>query len=370
MVVASVTELERLAASADVVIECGAPGFDPPVDATVLARLRAEHPSLVTVSLTPFGGSGPKSEWAATDLTIVAAGGQLALTGDADRPPVRISLPQAWLHAAAEGAFGALLALAERTRSGLGQHVDVSAQQCVLQCTQTAMLTAAVGAQPYGRVAGGIKVGPYTLRLVYPAADGHVSITFLFGSMVGPFTQRLMRWVHEEGFCDEATRDLDYVEFFNLMFSGELDPATMQRATDAVAAFTATRSKAELLAGAVARRLLIAPVTTTADVAASEQLAARELWDVVDGIRCPGPFVRAPAAPLRRLGRPPLLGEHDALSDVLSDVTFDVSSSRRAEADVDEAPITGGPPWYPLRRRPRSDRARGGGRWTGSRSWT
>ena len=336
VIVSSINELEGLAASADVVIECGAPGFDPPVDATTLARLRAEHPTLVTVSLTPFGGSGPKAQWAATDLTIVAAGGQLALTGDADRPPVRISLPQAWLHAAAEGAFGALLALAERARSGLGQHVDVSAQQCVLQCTQTAMLTAAVGAQPYGRVAGGIKVGPYTLRLVYPAADGHVSITFLFGSMVGPFTQRLMRWVHEEGFCDEATRDLDYVEFFNLMFSGALDPATMQRATDAVAAFTATRTKAELLAGAVARRLLIAPVTTTADVAASEQLAARELWDVLDSIRCPGPFVRAPAVPLRRLGRPPLLGEHDALPEVASDV-----SSRRADADVDEAPMTG-----------------------------
>ena len=165
----------------------------------------------------------------------------------------------------------------------------------MLQCTQTAMLAAAVGAPAYGRVAGGIKVGPYTLRLVYPASDGHVSITFLFGSMVGPFTQRLMRWVHEEGFCDEATRDLNYVEFFNLMFSGRLDPATMQQATDAVAAFTATRSKAELMAGAVERRLLIAPVTTTADVVASEQLAARDMWDVVDGVRCPGPFARAPA---------------------------------------------------------------------------
>jgi crotonobetainyl-CoA:carnitine CoA-transferase CaiB-like acyl-CoA transferase len=267
----------------------------------------------VTVSLTPYGGEGPKADWAGTDLTVLAAGGQLVLNGDADRPPVRISLPQAWLHTALEGAIGALIALHERATSGHGQHVDVSAQQCVLQCTQTAMIAAAIGAPEYGRVAGGIKVGPYTLRLVYPAADGHVSITFLFGSMVGPFTQRLMRWVHESGFCDEAARDLNYIEFFDLIFTGALAPETLQRATDAVAAFTATKTKAELLAGAMERRLLIAPVTTTADVVASEQLAARDAWDDVEGIRCPGPFARASATPLRRLGRPPHLDEHGTM---------------------------------------------------------
>ena len=129
--------------------------------------------------------------------------------------------------------------------------------------------------------------------------------------MVGPFTQRLMRWVHEEGFCDEATRDLNYVEFFNLMFSGQLDPADHaagHRRGGRLHGDDAPRRSS--MAGAVERRLLIAPVTTTADVVASEQLAARDMWDVVDGVRCPGPFARASAVPLRRLARPPQLGEH------------------------------------------------------------
>jgi crotonobetainyl-CoA:carnitine CoA-transferase CaiB-like acyl-CoA transferase len=63
--------------------------------------LAAVNPRLVYVSITPFGQDGPKAAWRATDLTILAAGGPLVLTGDADRPPVRLPVPQAYLHAAA-----------------------------------------------------------------------------------------------------------------------------------------------------------------------------------------------------------------------------------------------------------------------------
>src|SRR6478609_1585113 len=80
----AVAQLERLAADADVLIECGAPLVD-------LAELRRRNPGLVTVSLSNFGESGPKAGWAATDLTLAAAAGQVALTGDRDRPPVRTS---------------------------------------------------------------------------------------------------------------------------------------------------------------------------------------------------------------------------------------------------------------------------------------
>ena len=48
------------------------------------------------------------------------------------------------------------------------------------------------------------------LQFVYPALDGYVSITLLFGEMIGPFTYRLMEWVHEEGHCDAAMRDWDW----------------------------------------------------------------------------------------------------------------------------------------------------------------
>src|SRR5207244_2681983 len=54
------------------------------------------------------------------------------LDGDADRPPVRISLPHAYNHAGAHAAVGAMVALFERGSSGLGQQVDVSLQESVV----------------------------------------------------------------------------------------------------------------------------------------------------------------------------------------------------------------------------------------------
>ncbi len=293
----------ELAATADVVIDCGARAD---VD---LAALRKANPALVTVSVTPYGEDGPKAAWPATDLTIAAAGGQLVLTGDADRPPVRISIPQSWLHGAAEAANGALIALWERSRSGLGQHVSASCQQAMMQCTQMSMLASLVGAPLYNRCAGGIRIGPYTAQFVYPAKDGHVSILFLFGAMIGPFTQRLMDWVHAEGHCSAEVRDLDWVDFFNQLFGGTLEPAVLANAVEAIGRLTVTKTKAELVAEAKRRRLLLAPVATLADVLASEQLAARDYWDVIDGVRYPGAIAKASATPLVPLGPPPALGE-------------------------------------------------------------
>ena len=39
----------------------------------------------------------------------------------------------------------------------------------------------------------------------------------MFGEMLGPYSQRLMNWVHEEGFCDESTRDQNWVDFFMMI---------------------------------------------------------------------------------------------------------------------------------------------------------
>src|SRR3954447_24418027 len=105
VVCASDDEVLDLVRTADVLLDNGQ--FDPAVAAAV-------NPGLVHVSVTAFGCDGPKSHWAASDLTVLAAGCAQALNGDEDRAPVRTSVPQAWLHAGAEAAVGALLALTER----------------------------------------------------------------------------------------------------------------------------------------------------------------------------------------------------------------------------------------------------------------
>nr|MBP6815772.1 CoA transferase [Burkholderiaceae bacterium] len=120
--------LRRLVEKADFVIESETPGV---MAARGLdqASLRALNPALIHVSITPFGSEGPKATWADSDLILWASGGPLLQARDGEQPPLRISVPQAYLHAAADGAGGALVAHFARVRTGVGQHVDVSVQQ-------------------------------------------------------------------------------------------------------------------------------------------------------------------------------------------------------------------------------------------------
>ncbi|MFN0089485.1 MAG: CaiB/BaiF CoA transferase family protein [Acidimicrobiales bacterium] len=307
----------RLAAGADLVIESGAPG-ELAALGLGYEELAAVNPGLVYVSLSPFGQTGPKAHWPASDLTLLAAGGPLVLTGDAERPPCRVSVPQAWLIAGSAAASGALLALYERGRSGRGQHVDVSAQQAATIATQAQVLSVPSHAPSAVRSGGAIKMGDLRLRFVWPAKDGFVSITHVFGVSVGPVTRRLMDWVHEAGYCDEATRDKDWVMYGMALTSGEEPPAEYARVQGCIEAFTASRTKAELLEGAMNRRVLVAPVTSTADVVESEQFADRRYFEEVEhaelgrSIRYPGPWARLSRTPLEVLPRAPRLGEHTA----------------------------------------------------------
>jgi crotonobetainyl-CoA:carnitine CoA-transferase CaiB-like acyl-CoA transferase len=309
------TLFRRLAARADFLIESETPGVQQR-RGLAYDDLAALHPKLVYVSITPFGQDGPKARWADSDLVLMAASGPLLMTGDEDRPPLRMSVPQAYAHASAEAAGAALIAHHEGVRSGRGQHVDVSAQQAIALATQSYVLAAAVGFPNARRVAGGVGLGPLTIRFVFPALDGHVSITLLFGPSVGPFTRRLMHWVCEAGFCDAAFRDKDWIGFFDRMLRGDESFADLERLKDVVASFTRGKTKAELLAGALARDLLIAPVATAREVADNAQLAARDYWQSLDhpelgrSVRYPGPFGRASATPIRYRRRPPTVGEH------------------------------------------------------------
>jgi len=312
--------LRNLARNADFLIESEQPG--------VMSRrglgyddLAAIHPGLIYVSITPFGQDGPKAQWAAGDLQVLASSGALILNGDADRAPVRISTPQSGLHAASDAAVGALLALHERHRSGLGQHVDVSAQESSAACTQASILCAAGGESSPERRAGGLRIGPtLDMRYVFPAKDGHVSITLMFGSTLGQPTRRLMEWVHEEGFCDAATRDKDWLGYTELLQSGDEPTEEWERVKALVGTFTATKTKAELFQASFERKLLIAPVQTVQEVVESDHSAARKFFvgvtheDIGRSFLYPGPFARFGACATRHGIRAPHLDEHgDAL---------------------------------------------------------
>ena len=312
-----------LVASADVLFETFAPGQ---LDALGLGvdDLAACNPGLVHVSMTGFGSSGPKASWQAPDLVALAAGGQLLLSGDADRAPVRCSVPQAWVHASGDAADAALIAVWERGTSGRGQHCDISAQQSVMQATQSLVLNHAFGVELGARVGGGMRLGPLDIRLVWPCRDGTVSITFLFGAAVGPFSARLFQWIWEEGGCDEATRDLDWVMLGTQIHTGEVPVSEFDRLKGILADFCLTKPKQELFDTALARKLLIAPAASIADVFDTEHFVERDYWDHISEpvlgrtIRHPGPVVQPSTGRLPPLPSAPALGADT--DDVLAEL--------------------------------------------------
>lgn len=117
--------LARLAAKVDVVVENFGPGVAER-KGLVYERLAAENPALVMASITGFGRSGPMSHKVAFDLVAQAYSGFMHMTGEPDGPPTFVS---AAIGDQATGlhAFAAIgHALFARSRTGRGQHIELS----------------------------------------------------------------------------------------------------------------------------------------------------------------------------------------------------------------------------------------------------
>lgn len=272
-------------------------------------------PEVVYASISAFGQTGPKSRYAASDLVIWAAGTPLLMTGDDDRRPVRISAPQAWAHAAADAAGGAMLAHFARLQTGRGQHVDVSAQTSAAQATLAQILAWSVGATEPQRVAGGSKArGVGTV----PAGDGYVVMAIAPGPAIGHFANHAARWLADEGECGPDLAEEDFVTWAERAEAGEADPDALERLRALMVDHVASKTKQEMLDVAIEYDLLLTPVLALADIAESAQLESRRFWrDLAaetGSIRFPGP----PLKILRdgeeqRWGDrpPPRLGEHN-----------------------------------------------------------
>jgi crotonobetainyl-CoA:carnitine CoA-transferase CaiB-like acyl-CoA transferase len=120
---------------------------------------------------------------------------------------------------------------------------------------------------------------------------------------------------HDCGFCDAATRDKDWAAYGEQLATGDEPIAEFERVKRAIASCTAAHTKAEMLAVALDRGLLVAPVSTVRDVVQSGQLASRDFLQTLehdDGRRViyPGPFARFGLAPIRYRRRPPRIDEH------------------------------------------------------------
>lgn len=119
----------RLVAKGDVVLENFAPGTMETFGIDYSA-LQAINPRIVFCSIAGYGQNGPCRDRPAYDLTIQATSGAMAVTGFPDGPPLRCGPWIGDLAPALYGLSAILAALLSREKTGHGERIDISMQDC------------------------------------------------------------------------------------------------------------------------------------------------------------------------------------------------------------------------------------------------
>ena len=168
------SQLRKLIASADLLVENYAPGFleERGLGWSALNRL---NPELVMVSITPFGQTGPYSSWLGSDLNAYhLTGASSRYCGRPGEMPLEHGTFAADFYGAIAGAAWGLAAVLGREGSGGGQHVDVSSAE--------AIAATFVGGQNIGGFAQdgrfdkrtGVGMPLAAPASIVPCKDGHV----------------------------------------------------------------------------------------------------------------------------------------------------------------------------------------------------
>lgn len=272
-------QLQDFDGDADILLATPAPS-----QYELLKSLLNDHRSLVMVCITPFGMTGPKAGWRASDLEIMAAAGAMSLAGEPGGTPLRISAAQAYAWAGSQAAVGALIALFHRNKTNRGQLVDVSAQQAVITALSHAPAfvdIAGVSPTRAGAFMTGRSVSGARFRVFWPCRDGWLNF-ILYGGAAGRRTnEQLVAWMNEAGVDPGPLAAQDWAKWDPTIASQE----TVDALEAPITAFFRGLTKKHFLEAAHAREMLGYPVSTVADIAADPQLAARRFWEDVPGPR-------------------------------------------------------------------------------------
>jgi benzylsuccinate CoA-transferase BbsE subunit len=302
---------KRLVKRADFVLESFPPGYltglglDYPV-------LRELNPRLIITSITPFGQTGPYRDYKSSDLVASAMGGLVYTCGDADRPPVRISVEQAYLHAGVHAAGGSLMAHYFRELTGLGQHVDVSIEEAMVWTTMYTVPYWYTAQRLFPR-SGNLQTRYGSrYRLMFPCKDGYVSVKAYTGLTFGPWQARLVKAMADEG----VAGDLTDVDWEALSFEGQ-PKEEIDHWEEIMLSYFMKHTKAELHEKAREYEFSLFPSNTPKDVIEYCQLTERNFWveiehpELAETLRYPGDVFKSELTLDRVMFRAPLIGEHN-----------------------------------------------------------
>jgi crotonobetainyl-CoA:carnitine CoA-transferase CaiB-like acyl-CoA transferase len=165
--------VRRLADRADVFLQSLRPGA---ADRHGLgaAELRARNARLVYCSIGAFGAGGPLSAQPGYDPLLQAASGIMSVTGESDRPPVRVGVSLIDLGTGVWAALGVLAALYEREQTGAGRTLELSLYETALSLLSYQLVGYVGSGFVPGREGSAFaQIAPYQ---VFPTRDGELMI--------------------------------------------------------------------------------------------------------------------------------------------------------------------------------------------------
>jgi len=321
-------DLLRLAGTSDLLLESSGGSFDGSAGGLTSQTLRRAHPGLVVVSITGFGRTGPYRDFTATEPVLAALGGVLSRSGRPGGapllPPAGLIEPTAGVHA----AWAALVAYVNRLRTGIGEHVDVSALEAVIHGFDPGFGTQ--GSAAAGRPESFPRGRPDASDLypVFGCADGHVRICVLARRQ----WRAMFSWLGEP--ADFADPRYDAIP-------ARYDAAP--RLNPLIAALFAGATRADLVAEGTRRGIPVAGVLTPVEVlAAGHFTASGTLIDaeIADGLtaRVPSGYVSVDGVRAGLRQRAPRPGEHDASFSVSAEPATAPAEPATAPAEPATAP--------------------------------
>jgi crotonobetainyl-CoA:carnitine CoA-transferase CaiB-like acyl-CoA transferase len=203
----------KLAADADVVLE----GFRPGVVKRLgvdYETLSAKNPRIVYCSLSGYGQTGPYSQVVGHDINYISVGGALGMIGWPGEPPaIPMNVIADFAGGGLHAAYGILVALHARGRSGRGQYVDIAMSDGVMYLLS--MIVSGYFASGRAPELGATVLnGSVPHYNVYQCADGGwISL----GSLEPHFFANLCKVMEREDFIphqyDSAKRDEIFAHF-------------------------------------------------------------------------------------------------------------------------------------------------------------
>ncbi len=186
---------KRLVKTADVVVESYQPGH---LEALGLGytELSQINPRLIMASITDFGQSGPYRDYKSCDMVASALGGQMYVCGESQMPPLKPFGYQTYYSACLFAANGILLALWHRHTSGMGQHIDISIEECVAATLDHVLVRyfyEGVVAKRQGSLHWN------NAFRIFPCRDGYILLS-LFQQW-----ETLVEWLDDEGMAEDLT---------------------------------------------------------------------------------------------------------------------------------------------------------------------